>query len=1280
MKQLLSILTFAFLFQLQAMANPVDVNTAKRTANDFLQSQRVTGAMLTDITGETPFNEFYIFSFNDGNGFIIVAADDCVTPILGFSATNGFRTDKMPAHIVHWLQGYEKEIAYWKEHHSPIAAISGKGHQRTMRTQAGPQNDAVSPLISTTWDQSPYYNNLCPYDSYAGDYAVTGCVATATAQIMKYWNHPTTGWGSNSYYEDDFGTLSANFGTTTYAWSSMPNALSASSTTAQVNAVATLMYHIGVAVEMDYSTEASSALNNHYSMEDASAELALKTYFKYDPAMHTVVQGDYSDAEWTALLKAELNNSRPVLYSGRDSTGGHSFVLDGYNNSDQFHINWGWGGWCDGYYTMGNLHPASGGTGGNSSYTFDLGNKAVIGIQPNNSWGNSSVITVTTNNSSLGTVSGGGNKSFGDTVSLYAQAASGCRFVQWSDGDRNNPRQFVATGGNMTLTATFEALSGDTLYYCSNGYLNSFGVGSGTTWGIKLPASVLTNGHNLKKVQLYIVQAGTYTLKVYSGTTEPTTMLVNTSVTATSANENCWNTLTLNNAIPVDGTQSLWIAFTNNDGGWPAAMTFNSGNEDSFLWDDDLYSLTPYYNYSCMIRAIFEQEGGVTPPPPMGDTLSYCGNNAYSSSVGVGNNITTIYWGIRIPSSQLAGRNSINDVLLYVPSTGNGTYNMNIYQGGTSAPQTLIHTQSYSFTTNLNAYQHCTPTAPVAIDSTQDLWITFSNIGVNYPASACDYTGNANSDFISLDGTTWNHAYGDYELEYSWMIRCITSSSSAAPTVSINGPQNLQPGQDGTFIAAASAGATITWSLPGATPSTATGDSVTAQWATNGVYTITATATTSAGSATATHTVTVEGCNIISTFPYTMGFESDENNQLECWTFIDNDGDGYGWTLQSIPYNGNNSIGSASYINNVGALTPDNWMITPQLQFTADNSYQLSWFTGIVDVNYYQEHYGVYVSTTGTSVSDFTLIQQYTINDTNWSYHTLDLSAYAGQNVYIAFRHYGCTDIYWMLIDDIAVTEQHGTPVNNYQVSFACTGNGSGSITSDDTDPNMLCGLNIDVAEGDSITILITPDNCSELEHFYLNNVDIVDGLEYYAYDAPTWIYTVKPVATTSIRAVFTKITYTVTTYAEPSYMGTVEGGGTYNCGATASLRAVPASNSYSFVRWSDNNTDNPRNVTVTDNLYFTAIFQSIEGIDEPGTQAALLAEIYPNPSDGIVNIAVDMPATVKVMDINGRQWYESSLACGNTKLDLSDTLKPGLYIIQIVTEYSITTKKIIVK
>ena len=613
-----------------AMAKPVEPPTASQVASHWLKA--VTGKTydnLTDITANTPFHEFYVFTLNSEGGFILIAADDCVLPVLGYSETSTFPVKDMPAHVMEWMQKYDEQIAFYRDLYGE-QPYGGSDEVRTQwtnliigTTTEPPLPTSVSPLITTTWNQSPYYNNLCPSGTY------TGCAATAAAQIMKYWNHPSTGYGSHSYVHSS-GTLSANFGSTTYNWNNMPSSLTSSSTSAQVNAVATLMYHIGVAIEMNYGSDGSSAATASFgSAAKASCENAFPLYFKYKPTVHSIYRAEYSDAEWSALLVAELDAQRPILYTGFDVDAGHAFVFDGYNNQGQFHVNWGWNGYCDGYYTIGALNPSTGGQGGNTSGTYNLRNYALIGIEPNTNWSSSATTTVnaTASNTSYGSVTGAGTYNFGDTITLSVSTTTGNRFYGWSDGNTITPRAMIATGGTLNLTANVGPLTGDTLSYCFNTYSAAYGFGSTGNdlyWGIVLPASKLPVGHPLTTVQVYIPEAGNYDLTVYTGTS-PSTTVYSQSYSFTSTG---WVDLSLTTPVAVDGTQNFWIFFHNNDAVSPMAVSKGSGNQYESLYKTSepslggsLYSLGVG---AFMIRAIFSDPGGTPPDPGPDPTPSGC--------------------------------------------------------------------------------------------------------------------------------------------------------------------------------------------------------------------------------------------------------------------------------------------------------------------------------------------------------------------------------------------------------------------------------------------------------------------------------------------------------------------------------------------------------------------------------------------------------------------------------------------------------------------------------
>ncbi len=366
-----------------AIAKTVPVSTAKTVGYYYLtqHGQELNGENDLQLVYTSGGAQAYFYVFSGKECFVMVAADDAVTPVLAYSKDRSFTTKKLPDFITSFLENYDSQIAYAIANHlEGTAEVAAKWDNLKNNRSEGPaaKTTSVAPLLNTTWNQSPYYNDNCPYDAAGGGRSVSGCVATATAQVMKYWSWPATGVGFHSYSTSSYGTLSANYGATSYNWAAMPNNVTSANA-----AVATLMYHVGVGVDMSYSASSSGAyVISSFSPVTHCAEYALKNYFNYSPATYGAMRTSYSDAAWIALIEGELDASRPVIYAGYGTAGGHCFVADGYDASHKFHINWGWGGGGpDGYYDMDALNPPTLGTGGGGG-GFNDDQHAIINLQP----------------------------------------------------------------------------------------------------------------------------------------------------------------------------------------------------------------------------------------------------------------------------------------------------------------------------------------------------------------------------------------------------------------------------------------------------------------------------------------------------------------------------------------------------------------------------------------------------------------------------------------------------------------------------------------------------------------------------------------------------------------------------------------------------------------------------------------------------------------------------------------------------------------------------------
>ena len=334
---------------------------------------------------DTRWDAFYIFAPAEGKGFVIVAADDRVRPVLAYSFHNNAMRGTVGPIMSWWLDGWQQQIDELRKEKGKTRneewqrLLEGKGIAQPLTV--------VDPMLTTRWSQDEPYNDSCPTRIESGVQvrAVTGCIATAMAQVMKYWNYPERGTGSHSYYSADiigygghpFGIQTADFGATVYDWANMPDSLSVFSPDVQKAAVATLMYHCGVACDMYYGSafygSGSYILNIPY-LRLGSALNGMIKYFGYSSSATGLMRVNYDDGAWTTLVRDELDASRPIIYVGVDPSDGHSFVCDGYDAENRYHFNWGWSGDGDGFYTLSNLNPGG--------YNFISGQQILVGVRP----------------------------------------------------------------------------------------------------------------------------------------------------------------------------------------------------------------------------------------------------------------------------------------------------------------------------------------------------------------------------------------------------------------------------------------------------------------------------------------------------------------------------------------------------------------------------------------------------------------------------------------------------------------------------------------------------------------------------------------------------------------------------------------------------------------------------------------------------------------------------------------------------------------------------------
>ncbi len=388
-------IAFVLLFQV-SFAEIVTVEKAQLVAKN-LYFERVNLVKENNVTYESiKFNDaititrnsmpmYYVFNFVSENGFVVVTAESNAFPILAYSFESNFNVNNMNESVKDAMENYENEIVAIREKNlnadEETTNAWAKYSAITMQ-KSGNEITTVGPLIKTTWDQDCYYNTLCP--TAAGgpcNHAYTGCVATAMAQLMRYWSFPTTGLGSNAY--TSIVSHNVNFAAQTYNWSAMPLSGLTSANSAEV---AKIMYHAGVSVNMGYSAGGSSA-----STQQAADEL--KNHFRYSTTTQYVSKSSYPNAqEWYIKIRSNLIDGKPVMYRGDGSSGGHAFIVDGFQYPQFFHINWGWGGSHDGYFYFTSLNS------GNGDFTVAQG--AIINCYPSTMAGNTTDIDE--NNSSNG--------------------------------------------------------------------------------------------------------------------------------------------------------------------------------------------------------------------------------------------------------------------------------------------------------------------------------------------------------------------------------------------------------------------------------------------------------------------------------------------------------------------------------------------------------------------------------------------------------------------------------------------------------------------------------------------------------------------------------------------------------------------------------------------------------------------------------------------------------------------------------------------------------------
>lgn len=620
-KALLLLMTLSI--SLSLMAERVEKHLAFKVAETFMKKSD-----FTDLSKNSNYGNLYIFTTEDS--FVIVSADDRVKPVLAYSYEFPFVVEDMPENVSYWMSSLNEEIQYVIDNDieaSKETASDWNNFKKGIKPEPK-HRSFVAPLIMTHWDQNVPYMNMCPGGS------VAGCVATAMAQLMKYWEWPHKGEGSHSYEENDYGMITVDFFNTTYDWDNMIAKPNASSTPAQQDAVATLTYHCGVSVNMNYSPQGSGAY-------PSDVEYALEKYFDYDTELSDAYKEYYSDSEWEKLLKSELDASRPVLYSGWDVNGaGHCFVCDGYDENDYFHFNWGWGGHCDGYFAVGLLNPGTGGIGSGSG-VYNENNYILVGVRPDASSvdapsdvvaevdGHDVTISwspepdahhykvyrdgIILNSNVTGNSFADNDLPYG-TYNYQVRSVKSDGYYSWLSESAEAvvlyegpiPTNVTATqldGNNVRLTwdapeaenVVLKYGDGEPNAYCFGGNYNFY-------WGQRYKAEQLSKyaGMAMRMFQVYLTKSGAYTLMIYKDTNGALQLLTTKSFDYTG--NGSWKVVSLTNPLVIDYSHDMVVMLHNNTVDFPASYTSYDVSDNASLYSFDGINFTTLGGSSWLFR------------------------------------------------------------------------------------------------------------------------------------------------------------------------------------------------------------------------------------------------------------------------------------------------------------------------------------------------------------------------------------------------------------------------------------------------------------------------------------------------------------------------------------------------------------------------------------------------------------------------------------------------------------------------------------------------------
>ena len=1199
-----------------SFAENVTVQTAQRAAEAFINSKRHSNMdiHLVDFAEKEAFPNLYIF----GNEccFVIIAANNAVHPVLGYSTEGGFGTETIPETTYEWLKAYDEEIAFVSEcRWAADDEISSEWDNLLDGIGLTPKSrSCVDPLLKTKWNQTAPFNDLCPADSAGPNgHCYTGCNATTMAQILNYWEHPVKGSGSYTYTpinHPEYGSQQANFGNTTYDWDNMKDYYSRGYTEEEALAVATLMYHCGVALGSEYGPNGTGARLIY-------VPLVLSHYFKF--SSNIVYRSEYSvnnDSLWIEMLKQELDLGRPLPYRGvkDEANSSHAFVCDGYDENDYFHFNWGWSGRYDGFFMIGALNPQRNNPENPNNRGYNVNNAAVFNCYPStlsitppsniNVTVNGRNVTITWSSVSnashyrvyrdgsliannLFTTSYTENNVTYGTHSYYVKSvkSDGTMSLKSNSavadvhfpGPTPTNLQALVSGNNVNLSWQAPAAEDVILQYGTGSMTNSFGYDEGTYWAHRYPISTLSDyaGMAIEKVAFYSHNAGSYTISVYKGDIAfPTELLHQQSYNASTEN---WQDIVFSTPIVIDYTKDLWIVLYSETSEPASYCSYSTtGVEDASLysqtgqhWEvmtDRSWLIKTYITNGTYTYRLYRDNNAVA---------TNISNNSYTNSdVPVGffdYYVTTNYFDSESdPSNTIRVR--VGNPPCTVSATANPSY------GGTVAGE---GTYNYGSTCTLTA----TPSTGYDF--------------INWTKNGTQVSASSNYSFTVAEETS--NYVGHFQLQ-SFTINP-TANPSNGGTIIGGGTYNY--GQTCTLTATPATGYDfIKWTKDGTQVSTSNSYSFTVTEAANYVahfqlqsFTINASSNPSNGGSISGEGTYNYGSTCTLTATPATGYDfikwTKDGTQVSTTTnysFTVTEAATYvaHFQLQSF------TISASSNPNNGGTITGEgtyNYGQTCTLTAMPATGYDfIKWTKNGTQIST-NTSYSFTVTESASFVAHFQL-QSFTINA---SANPSNSGSVSGSGTY----NYGqtCTLTATPVTGyDFISWTKNGTQVST-NTSYSFTVTEASSFMAHFQLQSFAINTVADPYNGGAIngggtynygqtcTLTATPSTGFDFVNWTKNGSQVSTNSSY--------SFTVTEEA--NYVAHFQLQSFTINASSDPNNSGTISGSGTYNYGQTCTLTATP-NPGYTFLRWTKNGTQVSSNeaysFTVTEAASFVAHFQ----------------------------------------------------------------------------------------